>query len=218
MAKRERGEGSISQRKDGTWTGRIYLGRSADGKQIIKAVYGKSEKDVKKRIKEVKEELIKNDNIAFSKCTIEELMNDWKTNVKKYELKASSYDRLEYTINHSIIPYIGYLQISKITPYDVQRFINVLTDKGYSYSTVKKAYNAVNASLKLALERDYIRKNPCLGVRLPKQIKRSKSDIVFFTDKEVELISQSAIFKYKTGRYKYKHGYAIILLLNIFYH
>lgn len=214
MSKRERGEGSISQRKDGIWTGRVYLGRSLDGKQKVKAVYGKTEKEVKRRIKEVKEELMKNDSIFFSRLLFSELLINWIHSVKKYELKPSSFDRLEITVNNNILPYLGHLHLSDIKPFDIQQFINQLTEKGYSYSTIKKAYNAINASLKMALEMDYIKKNPCTGIRLPKQIKREKSDIEFFKDEEVEEIVTSAIYQYKTGRYMYKHGYAIIILLN----
>ena len=214
MSKRERGEGSISQRKDGIWTGRVYLGRSLDGKQKVKAVYGKTEKEVKRRIKEVKEELMKNDSIFFSRLLFSELLINWIHSVKKYELKPSSFDRLEITVNNNILPYLGHLHLSDIKPFDIQQFINQLTEKGYSYSTIKKTYNAINASLKMTLEMDYIRKNPCTGIRLPKQIKREKSDIEFFKDEEVEEIVTSAIYQYKTGRYMYKHGYAIIILLN----
>ena len=53
MARREKGNGTISQRKDGTWTGRMFLGYKTDGKQKIKAVYGKTEKEVKKKLKEL---------------------------------------------------------------------------------------------------------------------------------------------------------------------
>ena len=70
MAKRDYGEGSISQRKDGTWTARIFLGKSADGKQKIKAIYGKTEKEVKKKLKEFKEEMIKYDNTNLSTSII----------------------------------------------------------------------------------------------------------------------------------------------------
>lgn len=214
MARREKGQGSISQRKDGTWTGRICLGYKENGKQNIKAVYGKTESEVKKKLKALQTEIVKYDTINLPKLTLSELLNDWQTLVKKYELKSSSYDRLEQTINNNIIPYIGYLQITNITPNDIQQYINTLTDKGYSYSTIKKAYNAIYASLKYAFERDYIRKSPCIGIRLPKQIQRSKSNIEFFTDSEVTKIVESATFKYRTGKYKYKHGYAIIILLN----
>jgi len=212
--RREKGNGSISKRKDGTWTGRICLGYKENGKQNIKAVYGKTESEVKKKLKALQAEIIKYDSINLPKLTLTELLTDWQTTAKKYELKSSSYDRLEQTINNNIVPYIGYLQITALTPQDIQNYINELTDKGYSYSTIKKSYNAVNAALKFALERDYIRKNPCISIKLPKQIQRAKSDIEFFSDEEVNLISQSAISRYKTGRYKYKHGYAIIILLN----
>ena len=213
MGRREKGHGSISQRKDGTWTGRAFLGYKSDGKQNVKAVYGKTEAEVKRKLRKLQEDIIKCSDVNLPKLTLAELLTDWQTTIKRYELKPSSYDRLDQIINNNIIPYIGYLQITAITAQDIQKYINELTDK-YSYSTIKKAYNAINAVMKLSVERDYIRKNPCLGVRLPKQIQRSKSDIEFFTDEEVALITQSAIRKYQTGRYVYKHGYAIVLLLN----
>lgn len=214
MSRREKGEGSISKRKDGTWTGRLFIGYKVNGKQKIKAVYGKTETEVKKKIKALQAELIKYHTINLPKLTLTELITDWQTTVKKYELKASSYDRLEQTIHNNIIPYLGYLQITMLTPKDIQKYVNELTDKGYSYSTIKKCYNAINAALKFALERDYIRKNPCISIKLPKQIQRAKSDIEFFTDDELDKIVEAAIFRYKTGRYMYKHGYAIIILLN----
>ena len=121
---------------------------------------------------------------------------------------------MEITINKHIIPLLGYYKIDKLTSADIQSYINSRADNCYSYSTIKKDYNAINAALRLAVERDYLYKNPCNSVSLPKQIKREKSDIEHFSDSEVNLIVKSAIYKYSTGRYKYKHGYAIILLLN----
>lgn len=212
--RREKGKGSISQRKDGTWTARIDLGKTIDGKRKIKAFYGKTEKEVKNKINDLQKENAKYSPENFSKLSISELLIYWQMNIKRYELKPTSFDGLEQTINNNIIPYIGYKQVSSITPQEVQSYINELTDKGYSYSTIKKAYNALNAVYKMAIERDYIRKNPCVSVRLPKQIQRPKSDIVFFSDDEINIIVNSAIKKYSTGKYMYKHGYAIVLLVN----
>ena len=214
MARREKGNGTISQRKDGTWTGRMFLGYKTDGKQKIKAVYGKTEKEVKKKLKELQIETIKYGQAGLPKITMSELMFDWLNNIKKYELKPSSLDRVEITINKHIEPYIGYIQVQNIAPTDIQKLINNMVDKGYSYSTIKKVYNVINTVLKLALERDYIRKNPCIGIALPKQMQRSKSEIVFFSDDEIKKIIKSATEKYKTGKYIYKHGYSIVILLN----
>ena len=125
MSNNKRGEGSISQRKDGTWTGRIFLGRDSNGKQKIKAFYGKNKSDVKQQLKAFKEASAKYKcNVAY-KLTFAELLTYWLENVKRNELKASSYDRLEITINKHIIPLLGYYKIDKLTSADIQSFINI---------------------------------------------------------------------------------------------
>lgn len=214
MARREKGDGSISQRKDGTWTGRVFLGYKNDGKQNIKAVYGKTEAEVKKKLKALQKDIIRFEAQESVKLTFGELLEDWLYNIKFQELKPSSFDRVEATVNNQIIPYIGFLPIQSISMQDIQQFINQLTTKGFSYSSIKKAYNAVNSALKIAVERDYIRKNPCVHIALPKQVQKARSDIEYFSDDEVDAICRGAIERYSTGRYIYKHGYAIIILLN----
>ena len=49
--KREYGTGSISQRKDGKWQGRVNLGTDFNGKRKQKYFYGNTEKEVKKKLK-----------------------------------------------------------------------------------------------------------------------------------------------------------------------
>ena len=212
MAKRDYGDGSISQRKDGTWTARIFLG-TLNGKQKVKAFYGKSEKEVKKKLKDYQAELIKNTYQEVQKTTLEVFMTDWLNNIKKNELKPSSFDRLETTCKYQIFPHIGYLQIHSITPSDIQGLVNKLTQAGYSYSTIKKAYNAIDSCFSFAYDRNEVQKNPCVRISLPTNEKRDVSDIIFFNDDEIRAIEQNALFKYKNGTYKYSNGWYIILLL-----
>lgn len=44
--RRDKGDGCFSQRADGTWTARIRVGLTPEGKPKIKAFYGKSEREV----------------------------------------------------------------------------------------------------------------------------------------------------------------------------
>lgn len=213
MSRREKGEGSISQRKDGTWTARLNLGLDSDGKRKIKAFYGKTEREVKNKLKEYKKELIKNDFVEVQKTTVKEYMENWLVNVKRGELKPSSYDRLEQTCNYQIFPHIGYMQIHNLTSADIQNLINVLSDKGYSYSSIKKAYNAINSCFTLAYNRGEIRRNPAICISLPNQIKKEESEIIFYEAEEIDLIEKYALEKYKNGKYKYDNGWYIILLL-----
>ena len=214
MARSIYGEGSIFQTKDGTWKGVLEIGKTSDGKRKRRAFYGKSQKEVKTKIKEFKTELLMYGQTDISKLTLAELLHEWMVTIKRHQVKATSYDAIECTVNNQINPYIGYLQISEITPRDIQMHINLLTEKGYAYSVIKKTYNAINASLRYAANRDYIRKNPCIDIQLPVNIKRDKSDIEFFTDEEIDMIIKSALYRHKTGRYMYKHGYGFVILLN----
>lgn len=213
MSRRDKGEGSISQRQDGTWTARMTLGNTPDGKRKVKAFYGKTESEVKKKLREFKKELAKNDYKEIRKTTMGELLNEWLTS-RFHELQPRSYDTIESTIARYVIPYIGNLQISTITPSDIQDTINELIKNNYSYSIIKKAYNAMNASLRYAVDKEYILQNPVKNIVLPKQRERKRSDIEYFNDDEIQKIVKYATERYNTGTYVYKHGYAIPLLLN----
>ena len=93
--RRDYGSGSISQRKDGPWTARMIIGTNEAGKPRIKAFYGKSEREVKKKMKEFEKELHKNDGTVVQKNTVEAYMRNWLYSVKSNELKPKSFDRLE---------------------------------------------------------------------------------------------------------------------------
>lgn len=54
--KRANGEGSIRKRKDGRWEGRYTAGYDKDGKVITKNVLGKTQAEVKEKLKTVIEE------------------------------------------------------------------------------------------------------------------------------------------------------------------
>lgn len=52
MQRREKGTGTIFQRESGTWYGRVSIGRGSDGKTKYKYFSGKTEAEVKRKIRE----------------------------------------------------------------------------------------------------------------------------------------------------------------------
>jgi len=208
--RRDKGEGAIYQRKsDGLWLARFTPHKGAK----IKYLSGKTEREVKKKLKAHKDELSKNDYVEVQKITVQEYMNRWFLEVKMNELKPKSIDALEVTLRSQVYPAIGDIQIGGLTPNDIQVMINDLTHKGYAHSTIKKAYMAVNACFKLGIEKEDVVKNPCRGVRLPKNLVRKQDDIKFFTKEEVDLICTEALTQYSNGKPKYRLGHAILVLL-----
>lgn len=56
--------------------------------------------------------------------SVQAFMTNWLTNYKKPNLKPTSYDRLEMTLQLHIFPYLGRLQMGSLTSDDVQNHLN----------------------------------------------------------------------------------------------
>jgi integrase len=209
--RRDKGDGSLFQRADGKWVAQLRIGTKENGKPKLKSFVNDTRQEAKKRLDEYKKAIIKNDYREIKKRTVRDYMDDWLYNTLK--LKGKSLDIKELSLRNHVYPYIGDMQIASLGANDIQRMVNALIDKEYSYSTIKKAYDAVNQCFKLALIKEEIHKNPCLGVVLPKNTKKKAEAIRFFNDAEIELIKSECVSKHKNGASKYRLGYGVVLLL-----
>lgn len=157
--------------------------------------------------------LLASGNIFEDEVTFEEYSKYWLENVLKNKLKPVSFTRKEVTLEYQVYPYIGSIPLSQLTHHDVQSMVNALNEKGLSYSTVKKAYEAVNGCVREYRIKQGISFNPCEGVALPVNKQRSISNVSYFTDEQILLIKNEAVREYGTGKPVYRLGHAIILLL-----
>lgn len=132
--RRDYGSGSISQRADGTWTARMVIGVNEKGKPRIKALYGKTEREVKKKLKDFQKEFYKNDQTVVQRSTVESYMRTWLYENKQNLLKPKSFDRLEQTVLYQVIPQVGHIQLAAFQSNDVQTMLNTLKKNGLSYS------------------------------------------------------------------------------------
>lgn len=145
--------------------------------------------------------------------TVGEYIKNWLYNIKLNELKPSSFDRIEQTVTHQILPYIGDIPLIKLSSDDIQDMINTLRNK-YSYSTIKKTYEGINSCLKYALRKHDVHYNAAECVVIPKNMEKSKNDIHFFTAEEAEKIKNESVSCYRNGKRIYRLGELIIFLIN----
>ena len=207
-ARRANGDGTAAaQRKDGTWYRTIVI----NGKR--RYVYGRTEAEVNKKFRNLKKE--DPEVVARSiKCmTVEEYMTSWLITYKKVELKPKSYDTLESTIQHQIVPYFKGMQFFSVTHEDIQKFINQLNDDGRSYSIIRKAYLALNGVYKYAMMKDQLLKNPCFGVKLPKKAEKNVKSIQVLTKEQIKRYCEHAAQRYGNGKCVYRLGYGLVLIL-----
>lgn len=209
--KRDNGTGTIYQRSNGSWVGKIYLGRDETGKEKFKYLSGKTESEVKKKIREYNQ---LGSRIESKKISLQEYLNNWLRTYKLGTIKASSYDAIERTAKNQIIPYIGMIQLQEITATDIQTLLAELKERGYSYSIVKKTHDCLNAMFVHATIANDIIKNPMLLVKMLAKSEFEKKEIRYFSEEECALIIEECSRQYKTGKPIYQYADAYILILN----
>lgn len=201
--------GNLSYYKDakGNYVAQITLGYNKEGKRRYKRFKGKLKKDV---VEKVNNFFLYKSEIPAESVDVhyDDYLLGYMKNVKRFVLKPTSFTREMTTVEKHIIPYIGQYKLSELSTDIIQKqLINSLVDKGYSFSTVHKAYVLVNSSLKAALQKEMISKNPCSAVKEPsKKIFKTK-EVRFFDDEEIEKFVEEA------RKNKYKYGLAISTII-----
>lgn len=163
---------NIYKRRDGRYEGRYVVGKTKDGKTRFKYVYGYQYKEVRNKLLRKKAEHLKRDDRAARRCSV--LLSDWISRWLENELlgsvKESSYQTYLRQINAHLLPALGRLPLSEVTPAAVHDFVTQMEGAGFAHSTVKSALRLLNAALRSAQEEGLIFKNPCRKIRIqPKE-------------------------------------------------
>lgn len=182
MAKRRaNGEGSIRKRKDGRWEGRYTAGRDpVTGKAIYKNVLGKTQAEVKAKLKDAIE---KSSSLVTTAehYTVGQWLDAWMENYAKLQVRASSYKTYQGFISNHIKPALGDIHLDKLTAMDLQQLYKHLLEngrvectesrnksKGLSVKTVRNINQMISSALNCAVEQRLIPANPTKGCVLPK--------------------------------------------------
>ena len=119
--RRGNGEGSVYQRKDGTWAAVLTVGVKPDGKPDRKFLYGKTRKEVADKLREAQNKLDAGvipggDNVLFSTWVM-----NWLEVVIKPGIKERTYINYKASIVKHIIPVIGRYKLKDITDDVIQK-------------------------------------------------------------------------------------------------
>lgn len=210
MAKRSNGEGSV--RKSGnSWIAKVQVGWLPNGHPRMKSFSASTRKGALERMDTYLKSLGCHEP---DDTTLSDGIKYWLETFKSIELKDSSYTRLEVTINNNIIPYIGDYMTKELNSNVIQtKMINELIKEGKSYSTIKKAYLALNAYYKKIISMGKAEKNPMLGVTLPSQNKFQKKEIKALTKDEQDKFIRQAVSKFTNDTDRYRYGRAYIFMM-----
>ena len=129
--RRANGEGNIRKRKDGRWEGRYTVGHDPEtGKAIIKNVLGKTQAEVKEKLKKAIEENVGIDYGRAKTYTVGSWLEVWMENYAKVKLRPSTFKTSQGFLKNHIKPQIGGIPLADLTSLDLQRFYKHLLDGG----------------------------------------------------------------------------------------
>ena len=193
----------IHQRKDGNYYFKLH------GKTYVRAKRKDAEKYYAELVSNEKRRKLIED---YGKADVRTLMVEW-LEIQRGLGKATTFDRKEQIVNNQIIPYIDEEQVIGLTSSIIQKWLNTLSDFGYSKSTMKKSKEYLQAALRFHKVLKKFEDNPFEDVKIPST--DDSKEIVYYTEKELKKIYAAARKKHTVGGKKenvYRLGDAVIVL------
>ena len=188
MAKRRaNGEGNIRKRSDGRWEGRYTAGYNPDtGKRLIKNVLGRTQAEVKEKLKVSIAERQRLDIFKTGSYTVASWVRTWYEVYAEPRIRPNTREYYTNYIENHIVPGIGKIMLDKLTAIQIQRFYNnlpkngrvqrkgypELKDKSLGPRVVRGVHTLLSNCLDQAVAERLILTNPAQGCKLPKLEKK----------------------------------------------
>jgi len=177
------GEGSIRKRADGRWEGRYVAGHDANGKAIRKNVLGKTQAEVREKLKAALAEAQVIDVARADEYTVKRWVETWYEIYSRPHIRDSTRRFYERYIDR-IIPALGDIPLQKLTSRDIQKLYNDTKEHGrirkeqkekdpsLSDTYVRGMHTMLHGCLQRAVKERLIPFNPSEDCIVPKARKR----------------------------------------------
>lgn len=114
--KRKRGSGTLSQRKDGRWEGRIVIGYDEKGLPKTKNVLARTKRECQGKLKQLIETVgVSQSEKIRPEMPFGEWLDFWYQNYSKPKIRPTTQACYEGKIYQHIIPELGKLPLNQLT-------------------------------------------------------------------------------------------------------
>ncbi len=194
MQRRLLTNGNAFKRTDDRWDGVVWY-MDEHGERKRKSFSGTTKAEVNKKmtdyIADFENQAVESDE---SKKALQDSMQNWLQVFKFPSVEQTTYDQCECSAQNQIYPLLGDKPVGDITAADIKNLLNYWMNKGYAYTTVKKAYVVLNEYFRYLYREELIPKNPMANVEMMK-----KSNFMSAQDKE-DLPECETVTNFYTGR------------------
>lgn len=164
--RRANGEGLIRQRRDGRWEGRDLL---PTGKP--KAVYGKTQKDVRQKLQELRQQVREGRVAGTERQTVAQFLERWLEDVVRVKNAPKTRRDYEMIVRVHLVPALGRHPLHGLTAQHIQTWLNEL-GAHHAPRTVHYYRATLRAALNQAVKWRLIPYNPAAATEGPKQARK----------------------------------------------
>lgn len=197
--RRAHGEGNIYQRPDGTWAGRLTMGRNEQGRQRRAWVYSKTKAEVVEKLDKLKGERSSGTWVEPSRLTLAVFMTRWLED-RRSNIEESTYRTYRSALKH--VAEIGGTRLEHLTPLAVQGVFTDLEREGVGPYAREVVYRFLHAALTYAEDVGLIRRHPMKGISKPRGPHR---EMVSLTGEQAQKFLEAA------AQDRYHAAYSIML-------
>lgn len=161
--KRGNNEGSVYQRTDGRWVAVVSLG---DGKRVAR--YAKTRAEAAARLSAALTSVQAGVPLPPERQTVAEFLTGWLETTAKRAVRPATFVSYRGLIRNHLAPELGKVQLSKLTPQQVEGMINRKLEAGFSPRRVEYMRGLLRHALNDALRWGLVGRNVATLVRPPR--------------------------------------------------
>jgi integrase len=135
MARRGPNEGTIRERQDGRWEARVVV-TLPDGRRVRRSLLGRTRAAVRDRLTDALRAEASGAPVPDARLTVGVFLEGWLADVVRPRLRPSTHRSYACVVRVHLVPGLGHRPLARLTPQEVQRFLNAVAASGRSPRTV----------------------------------------------------------------------------------
>ena len=197
MTRRGPNEGSVFERQDGRWAGSVTMGWS-HGKRVRKHVIAHSRRDAVEKMSVLLKARDEQRPVPDQRARVGPFLRQWLDEVAKPTIRPSTYKSYDDIVRLHLVPGLGRIALAKLSPADVQSFLNQRLASGLSARRVQMCHAVLRRALRTAETWGMVSRNVAKVVDAPRVVRHEISPM---TPEQARLLFESAAGDRHLGLY-----------------
>jgi integrase len=146
MTRRGPNEGSVYLRKDSRWEGAVHMGYE-NGKRVRKFAIGNTRAEVVAKLAPILRARDERRPVPNQRQKLGPFLRRWLDEVAKPTIRASTYASYDDIVRLHLLPGLGRIALAKLSPGEVQAFLNAKLESGLSPRRVQYLHAVLRRAL-----------------------------------------------------------------------